>query len=152
MTCEVTYEELSAFAAGDAAADRAQWLNEHVRHCSSCQARLDVLVRIENAMRKLPRIEPSGEAVLNVRRALSRGIRARAPEVMTLQEVADFLRISLEDLYETVDDMPAFELAGRILVRRAELTKWVEERERAYRRQAIRSELARGLAGTTQGD
>ena len=156
MTCDVTYDELAAFAAGDLAAEhapklwceRAYVVQEHVRQCPNCQTRLAALATVDDALRKLPHIGPPEQAVLNVRRALSRGIRAREPEVMTLQEVADFLRVSLEDLYETVDQLPAFEMAGRILVRRAKLVEWIEKREQAYVRQTVQGELARALAGS----
>jgi anti-sigma factor RsiW len=149
MTCDVTYEELAAFVAGDASPDRAQWLGEHVRHCATCQAKSAAVAGIDSALHKLPRLQPTTQTVLKVRRAVSRGIPAREPEVMTLQEVADFLRISLEDLYEAVDDLPAFELAGRILVRRERLIEWIDKREQAYRRQTVQSEIARGLAGSS---
>ena len=150
MTCDVTYEELSAFAAHDASPERAQALQDHVRQCPTCQTRLAALLKLDSALQKLPRIQPPTSAVLNVRRAFSRGIRSREPAVMTLQEVADFLRVSLEDLYEAVDDLPAFDLAGRILVRRAKLVEWIGQREQAYRRQTIQSEIARSDAGLRQ--
>ena len=147
MTCNVSYEELAAFAVRDASPERTPWLQEHVQQCPTCQKKLNALAELDGALRRLPRAAPSGQAVLNVRRALSRGMPSREPEIMTLQEVADFLRISLEDLYETVDELPAFELAGRILVRRAKLVEWIQTREKAYRRQTIQSEITRGLAG-----
>ena len=136
--------------AGDLATDRVPFVNAHAAECPHCRQRLAALAKVDASLRRLPRIVPPEQTVLNVRRVLSRGIRSPEPEVMTLQEVADFLRIPLEDLYETVDEMPAFELAGRILVRRAKLVEWLETRERAYRRQLTQREAARSLAGDSQ--
>jgi hypothetical protein len=79
---------------------------------------------------------PAGE-LLAVRRALSAEVRgAGAPEVMTLPEVAEFLRIDEADLAEILDELPAFELAGRLRVRRARLVEWIEHRERTWRHAA----------------
>ena len=66
---------------------------------------------------------------------------------MTLDEVAEFLRVSLEELGEVVGELPAFELAGRVRVRRTKLIEWIEKRERAYARGRIESEVAGILAG-----
>ena len=150
MTCDVTYEELAAFAARDLGAEREQFLRAHAAECERCGQRLDALGKVDSSLRSLPRIEIPEQTMLSVRRALSRGIRAREPEVMTLQEVADFLRVTLEDLYETVDELPAFELAGRILVRRVKLLECIEHRENSYRRQVVQSDSARGVAPSTQ--
>jgi hypothetical protein len=65
---------------------------------------------------------------------------------MTLDEVAEFLRISLDELEEVVTELPAFEVAGQLRVRRARLLEWVEARERAYRRSSAQSEVARAFA------
>ena len=83
-------------------------------------------------------------AVLAARRAVSRVLRRpHTPEVMTLDEVAAFLRVGPDELAEVVELLPAFELAGRIRVRRARLIEWIEQRERDYTRQATGSWAAR---------
>jgi len=75
----------------------------------------------------------SAGGLLRVRRAVSDRVRGgRAPEVLTLEEVADYLRIDGSDLPEVLDELPAFELAGRLRVRRARLIEWIEHRERSW--------------------
>ena len=81
------------------------------------------------------------------RRALSREVRGVPPEIMTLDEVAEFLRVSVDDLEEVATDLPAFEIGGQVRVRRSKLVQWVEARARTYARQRAETEVHGILAG-----
>jgi helix-turn-helix protein len=143
VTCDVSYEDLAAFAAGDSAE-----LAGHAAKCDVCRKRLDALSSADDALRRLPRPEPSASALLKVRRELAREVRpdTATPEVMTLDEVAAFLRVSADQLGDLAAELPAFELGGRIRVRRERLVKWIEVRERDYMRNSIASHAARTMA------
>lgn len=148
MDCEVSWEELAALAAGELHADRARELERHLSACATCQGRLKALKGVDAALPTLARMEPSAAALLAARRALSELVRGpRAPEIMTLEEVAQFLRVTVDDLTEVAAELPAFEIAGRIRVRRSRLIEWIEQRERARARSTIESEVAGILAG-----
>ena len=148
MECEISYEELARFAAGGLGAERAGRIDEHLESCGACRQRLLALKRVDAGLRALPRLEPRAAAVLEARRLLSVEVRGRqAPDVMTLDEVAEFLRLPLEALDELVTELPAFEVAGFVRVRRERLTEWLCERERSYLRARAESEVARMLAG-----
>jgi len=69
---------------------------------------------------------------------------------MTLNEVAELLRISPDELGEIAEELPAFELAGRVRVRREKLMEWIAQRESAYARQVAASRVARAAAGLTE--
>ena len=69
---------------------------------------------------------------------------------MTLEEVAEFLRISGDELGEIVEELPAFELGGRIRVRRAKLLEWIQQRERDYSRDIASSWAARASSDEFQ--
>ncbi len=143
MDCGITYEELAAFAAGDGAD-----LGEHVRTCAACRTRLIALRRVDRDLRLLPRPGPSAGALLEARRVIARETRgAGGPEIMTLCEVAEFLRVPPDALAEVADDLPAFEVGGQVRVRRAQLMEWIAERERAYARSRAESDVAHALAG-----
>ncbi len=143
MQCEISYEDLAAYAVGD-----AEHLGEHVRTCPACRERLAAMDRVDRDLRLLPRPEPSAGAVLAARRAVARESRGTGgPEVMTLAEVAEFLRVPPDALADVVGELPAFEVGGQVRVRRARLVEWVAERERAYTRGRAESEVARALAG-----
>ena len=148
MNCDVTYEELAAFAAGDAAPERARRIRQHLRSCEDCRRRLKALASLDDALRLVPRTEPPANAVLNARRALSHQRRTEsAPDIMTLDEVAEFLRVSSDDLEDVAEELPAFELGGQIRIRRARLIEWIQQRELAYASSRAQSEVAALLSG-----
>ena len=90
---------------------------------------------------------PSADELLTVRRALSDALgRSCGPEIMTLAEVAAYLRLSPEEMGEIIEELPAFELAGQVRVRRAKLREWVEQRERQFASAAAMSWTTRALA------
>jgi hypothetical protein len=148
MTCEIGYEELAALAAGDLPPDRSEQLRDHLAGCDACRRRLDAIEEVDTRLTRLRQHVPAAGAVLETRRLLSREVRGTGgQEVMTLEDVAEFLRVSVEDLSEAVPELPAFEIGGRIRVRRTKLIEWIEQRERAYARSRIESEVAGSLAG-----
>lgn len=141
--CEMTYEELAAFAAGDLDARRHSGINDHLLRCERCRDRIDALGRADEALAELVPAKPSPRAVADVRQALSQAIRTEAPpQVMTLEQVAMFLQITADQLGEIAETLPAFELAGQIRVRRVRLVEWIEQRERDYSRNSAASSAA----------
>lgn len=114
---------------------------------------LSALNRIDEILKTLPPLCPPASTVLATRRVLAQYIRpARVCEIMTLEEAADFLRITADQLGEIVEELPAFELAGQIRVRRDRLLEWVQQRERDYNRQRSESWVARaGRIGLERG-
>jgi anti-sigma factor RsiW len=147
MNCPVTYEELAAFTAGDTEAARLSGLEDHLDRCGDCRERLKVLRNADAALRSLFQEEPPDRAIRAAwREAVEEIAWAFGHEVMTLAEVAAFLRVPQDDLETLAAELPAFELAGRIRVRRTKLLEWIEERERLHRRSALESELASALA------
>ena len=148
MNCPWTDEELAARASGDLPAEAAQSLDDHLRRCDSCCRRLEAIRCVDAALSVLPRHLPSMTSMLQVRRSLAAQTRGRSePEILTLEELAEFLRVSLEELGEVVDTLPAFELGGQVRVRRAMLLEWLEHRERLYRNANIQSQASRASAG-----
>jgi anti-sigma factor RsiW len=147
MECDFTYEELARYAAGDSGVERSAEVERHAAGCPVCRRRLEALARSDVALRLLPPTAPSAAILLRTRQALTRELRGTGlPEIMTLEKVAEFLRVSAGELGEVVSDLPAFEVGGRIRVRREALLQWVEGRERAYAGARAQSEVARMLA------
>ena len=99
MNCEIEYDELSGLAGGELDTARAAELRRHLGACEHCRQRLAALNRTDDMLKSLPPVRPPAAAVLAARRALAREVRpAPASEIMTLEDVADFLRISPEEL------------------------------------------------------
>lgn len=147
MDCDVTYEQLAALAAGDLSDVVADQISGHVETCRQCRDRLTALARADAVLAGLRPERPSAEAVVSVRRGLAEAIRSAEPaEIMTLDEVAEFLRVTPEQLGEVIEELPGFELAGQVRFRRTRLIEWVEQRERDYTRKATESWAARYAA------
>ncbi len=146
--CPSSAEDLSAYLLGEADATRAEAIEKHLDECCACRQRMAGLRQLEDAFATMQQPEPPAAAVLRARRRLRSLLGADPdPQVMTLPEVAEFLRISGDELAVLVPDLPAFEIAGQIRVRRGKLIDWVEKRERAHLRTTIESEVAGILAG-----
>jgi len=144
----VTYEELAALAAGDLDEARGAEIREHATSCENCRRRSRELAEADGALAALKPNLPSARTIFAVRRAISVGLRgAPTREIMTLDEVAEFLRISPVEMAEVAEDLPAFELAGRVRVRRERLIEWLELRERDYARRVAASWAARVTSG-----
>jgi anti-sigma factor RsiW len=154
VSCDVTCEELAAFAAGDLPEACADEIGRHLADCPRCRSCRRALARSDAILAGLRRWRPDAGALLRVRRALSAATRARgSPEVMTLSEVAEHLQITPEQLDEIVEELPAFELAGQVRVRRTRLIQWIERREHEYARRAAARWAAGGLSdGPPTGD
>ncbi len=125
---------------------RAREIEEHVAECADCQRSLDSLQTVDQILDSLPPAAPSAATLLNVRRALARETRPGGSEIMTLSEVAELLRIPEADLDEVIEELPAFELGGRVRVRRSKLVEWIEQREQNFTKARMESYVARSLA------
>lgn len=144
MECDVTYEEVAGFVTAELDAARMAEVAEHVPHCERCRERILRLEQADAALQELQPTTPNPTAVLAARRALAETTRGTGKsDIMTLEEVAEFLRISSAELGEVVEELPAFELAGRIRVRRERLCEWIKQREQDYARAAAASWAAR---------
>ena len=148
MNCDVLYEELAALVSGDLDAKREATLREHAAECERCRKRLDALTRADTALGRVTPHQPSAAAMLDARRAIADEVRGpQAGEIMTLDEVAAFLQLEEQQMDEVADELPAFELAGQIRVRRSKLMAWIEQRERDYARQTAASWVTQTTRG-----
>ncbi len=148
MQCDVTYDDLSRFGAGELEPGAAREMESHVAGCAICRDRLETLRDLDVRLQSLRRSGPSASAVLEARRALSRELRGgSALEIMTLDDVAGFLRISPQELDDIAGELPAFEIAGHVRIRRERLLEWLKQRERDYRRSSVSSDVSVILSG-----
>lgn len=151
MKCRVTHEELSALAAGDLPEVRAQSLRRHAKSCGACANCLAGLKELDSALAALKPVRPSAQAALATLAAVAEATgRSRGNEVMTLEEVSQYLKVGPRELGELMDELPAFELAGQIRVRRTALETWIKEKEEAYRRKTSGKWFGRPAAITLQ--
>lgn len=96
------------------------------------------LLREASLVSPSPRVE---EAI----RAAARGA-APVAEVFDIEGLAAFLRVGVEDVRRCLDEIPCFEVAGKLRFRRESIERWIDARERAYRsaRSSSRVRLSAG--------
>lgn len=86
------------------------------------------------------------ECQLRIRAALNaelqglRGSESFGP-VLRVEELASYLQVAPEQIYEQLEELPAFEFAGEVRFLRASIDEWIREREKQFRRQTIESSL-----------
>jgi anti-sigma factor RsiW len=144
VKCDVTYEELAAYAAGETGPTRQAEIAEHISQCERCRRRLAALKAADAALAGVRAERPPPAVVLAARRALAEQTRPQPPaEIMTIEEAAEFLRLSSEQIAEVAESLPAFELAGQVRIRRTRLIEWIQQRESDYCRTVTASWAAR---------
>ena len=69
--------------------------------------------------------------------------------VLDIDELAEFLRVSKDIIEQYLDDIPCFELGGKILFRKKSIEEWIEGREKDFGFQmfeSVESQLNKILA------
>ncbi len=132
---EWTDEHLAAFSHGDLDLVRSARLKAALDRDDALRSRLNRIRAADLLLRALPRSEPSASGILTARQALARALKqVGTSEIMTLDEVAAYLNISLDELDALAEQLPAFEVAGRLRMRRVRLDEWIQQQERAFAR------------------
>ncbi len=106
-------------------------------------AQAEALSQTLDALAVLPM---PAECELRIRAALDAELRgAREAEafgpVLTVEELALYLQVDSEHVYEQLEQLPAFEFAGEVRFLRTSIDEWIRGREKQFRRQTIESSL-----------
>lgn len=123
-------------------------LLEHLEACAACRRLRDEFARLDALCAGLPFSPPSETRRLEILEAVRRALVEEDPsslthDVLTLEEVAAFLRIPVDELAHALPGMPTFEIAGHVRIRRERLLAWIEERERHARSHRLLSIVSR---------
>jgi hypothetical protein len=147
MNCPVTLEGYIEALERDGAG-----LRDHMASCAACRQHAAALDAADDSLRLLVNQSPPPHVVERTLKSMAATIEsAGAGEIMTLDEVADFLKIPADDLELFVHELPAFELAGHIRVRRSQLMEWIERRERQHMRDVVHTRLLADFRAVSQG-
>ncbi len=92
-------------------------------------------------------------ALLRIQAALDEELRriepAAAPRpVMTIQELAGYLRVTEVAIEGYLGEIPCFELGGKLLFRKEAVDKWLEARERSYANEVVKFKVRNSLKFT----
>lgn len=135
--CE-TYRELTWALPDELTEEEALRLAAHLEECADCRSEAEGRAAVSAALAFAPDEEAPGEEALEqVRARLNLSAPAAfAPEVLTPEDVAAMFSVPVEDVFENLDELPAFEFAGRVRFRRSAILAWMEEQEARWRRQS----------------
>lgn len=134
-TCETYAELLPEFLDGALAPDAAADVAMHLGECAGCRSELQFVRKLTSAAQGLPKPQPGDGVILKMMQAaLGPATRERRSEygpVLDVEELADFLRVDRETLEPYLDDIPCFELGGKLLFRRKTIEEWIQQKEQS---------------------
>ena len=68
--------------------------------------------------------------------------------VMTISELADYLRVTEVTIEGYLGEVPCFELGGKLLFRREAVDKWLEAREMNYANEVVKFNVQKSIKFT----
>lgn len=108
-------------------------IERHLETCQECREQNKLLDRIDNLAKQLPRHIPGADVTLKIKKAIYKQLpaqrRTEFGPVLDMDELAEFLRVSKETIEEYFDEIPSFELGGKILFLRKSVEAWIEAKE-----------------------
>ena len=152
MQTHIVDDDLAAYADGETDAVATREIDQHLAACPSCRRQLAALRQADAGLREMAGSAAPAGAVMAAWQAVSAELTPAAlPEVLTLEQAAGMLAVSMNELAEVMDELPLFEIAGQLRIRRARLVEWIADRERQFSRQRSQSWVARASAGMGKG-
>ena len=144
MNCQACTERLSEYADQELAENEAREIKDHLAKCAGCRRQLQHLEQIASATATLERHTPSADCLLKISKAIhQRAQSARRTEfgpVLNFEELADYLRVDQTTIGQYLDEIPSFELGGKLLFRRKSVETWIESKETGFTLQRINAE------------
>lgn len=144
MDCERCMERLSEYEAREFPPAESEAVRRHLESCEACRRQREGLARLMEAVDTLPEEEPPESVSFAVRREVDRLLApglASAPEIMTIEELARYLRVPVEALEEELTTLPAFEVAGELRFRKDRVAEWIRRREDDHVREMASAEI-----------
>lgn len=146
MTCDIRLEQLSALLAGELDVTQTQVLRQHIERCPACATLAARLQDIDQQFRSAVDQPVPPEAARRARQAMHAAVqRQPTPEIMTLDEVGQCLRLTPSQLAQILEQLPSFSVAGEVRIRRDRLMQWVKDQEQQAFRDRVRSQAARSI-------
>lgn len=134
MDCEKYGQMIPEHEEGGLDPQAAAELETHLKDCAACRQELNMLKKISSAAKELDVHQPGAETVLKIKSFIygaARPVRqTQFGPVMDVDELAEFLRIPKQSLEEYLEEIPFFELGGKLLFNRNSIEKWIKSKER----------------------
>ena len=86
--------------------------------------------------KELPRHEPSAACLLRISEAIHRRtappLRTEFGPVLNFDELAEYLRVDRAIVGQYLDEIPSFEMGGKLLFRKKTIEAWIESKETGF--------------------
>jgi len=134
MDCKACRERLSEHEARELPPAETEAVRRHLESCAECRGQRARLARLAEAeaVDTLPEEEPPESLSFAVRREVDRALApglSTAPEILTIEELARYLRVPVEAIEDELTTLPAFEVAGELRFRKDRVAEWIRRRE-----------------------
>jgi len=151
MECEEYRELFPEYLKEELDVHTADRMHQHIETCPECRKAFRESAELDTLFARLPVYEPSPESVLHIRaetiyKELKPEKRTDFGEVMDIEELAEFFRVTVDIIEEYISDIPCFELGGKLLFRKKRIEQWMEDRERDFGFQKLNAEVDRILS------
>ncbi len=144
MNCQACTEKLSEYVDRELAGNEEREIKAHLDVCAECREQFRRLEQIASAAATLTRHAPSTDCLLKISKAIHQ--RARPPQrtefgpVLNFDELAEYLRVDQETSGQYLDEIPSFELGGKLLFRKKSIEEWIESKEMGFALQRMIAE------------
>jgi hypothetical protein len=140
MTCATCRELLSPLLDRELGQEELRAAEGHLKACPDCCRELALLLCADLRAALVPLPEPPEGLWERIREVAGLPTASPAapgaalplqPEVLTPEETAQILRLSLDDLRASLDEIPHFHIGDHLRFRRRSLEAWIGGREQA---------------------
>lgn len=139
MNCTKCREMLSEYCDHELAEAPTLEINAHLAKCPACRQQQELMEAMNTAAKSLPRHTPGTDCLINISAAIHRSAgyerQTEFGPVLDFEELAGYLRIDREIIGQYLDEIPSFELGGKLLFRKKSIEAWIESKETGFRLQ-----------------
>ena len=144
MNCQTCTEKLSEYADHELAGNEERAIKAHLDACAECREQFRRLEQMASATATLKRHAPSADCLLKISKAIHQRartvMRTEFGPVLNFDELADYLRVDHETIGQYLDEIPSFELGGKLLFRKKSIEAWIESKEMGFELQRMIAE------------
>lgn len=132
MDCKQFRDNLSVYCAGDLDETNRSAAQSHLDRCLSCAKEYRRFNNLLHAMQDLDDPQPSESSRFEILQVLSpQVIQPAIPEILGVEDLLEYLGVTSEELDQEINNLPAFEFAGRLRFKKSHIDAWIEERRAA---------------------
>lgn len=133
MNCNACEPLISPYLDGELEPDQMNAVEMHLASCEQCSESAQTIEFLTGGATELDPVTPGADVIMKTCAA----IRNANPEphhttfgpVMDVDELMEYLHIDQETLELYVEELPFFELGGKLLFRTQSIDQWIQRRE-----------------------